>query len=88
MQSILHTRLCNELEIESKTIWHTNCNIFLCNKNFRGNMFELTVSDFSLIIAGLVLFIEVFSFIVGLFTRAFKIASENLIKVSTQVVFL
>jgi len=47
-------------------------------------MFELTANDFVLTLAGVVLFLGVISFIVGLFTLAFKIISGDFSKISKQ----
>ncbi len=47
-------------------------------------MFELTANDFVLTLAGVVLFLGVISFIVGLFTLAFKITSGDFAKISNQ----
>lgn len=47
-------------------------------------MFELTANDFVLTLAGVVLFLGVISFIVGLFTLAFKITSGDYAKISNQ----
>ena len=47
-------------------------------------MFELTANDFVLTLAGVILFFGVISFIVGLFTLAFKITSGDFAKISNQ----
>ena len=47
-------------------------------------MFELTANDFVLTLAGVVLFLGVISFIIGLFTLAFKITSGDFAKISNQ----
>jgi len=47
-------------------------------------MYELTANDFALTLAGVVLFLGVISFIVGLFTLAFKITSGDFAKISNQ----
>jgi len=47
-------------------------------------MFELTANDFVLTLAGVILFLGVISFIVGLFTLAFKITSGDFAKISNQ----
>ena len=47
-------------------------------------MIELTANDFVLTLAGVVLFLGVISFIVGLFTLAFKITSGDFAKISNQ----
>ena len=47
-------------------------------------MFELTANDFVLTLAGVVLLLGVISFIVGLFTLAFKITSGDFAKISNQ----
>jgi len=47
-------------------------------------MFQLTANDFVLTLAGIILFLGVVSFIVGLFTLAFKIASGDFAKISSQ----
>jgi H+/Cl- antiporter ClcA len=47
-------------------------------------MFELTANDFVITLAGVVLFLGVISFIVGLFTLAFKITSGDFAKISNQ----
>jgi H+/Cl- antiporter ClcA len=51
-------------------------------------MFELTANNFVLTLAGVVLFLGVISFIVGLFTLAFKITSGDFAKISNQSVKL
>jgi len=47
-------------------------------------MFQLTANDFVLTLAGIVLFLGVISFIVGLFILAFKITSGDFSKISSQ----
>ncbi len=47
-------------------------------------MFELTANDFVLTLAGIVLFLGVISFIVGLFILAFKITTGDFSKISSQ----
>ena len=47
-------------------------------------MFELTANDFMLTFVGVVLLLGVVSFIVGLFTLAFKITSGDFSKISSQ----
>ena len=47
-------------------------------------MFELTANDYLLTLVGVVLFLGVISFIVGLFTLAFKITSGDFAKISNQ----
>ena len=47
-------------------------------------MFALTANDFVFTLAGVVLFLGVISFIVGLFTLAFKITSGDYAKISSQ----
>ena len=49
-------------------------------------MFGLTSNDFILTLAGVVLFFGVISFIIGLFTLAFKIIAGDFTKVSKQSV--
>ena len=47
-------------------------------------MFQLTANDFVLTLAGIVLFLGVISFIVGLFILAFKITTGDFSKISSQ----
>jgi len=47
-------------------------------------MFELTANDFVLTLAGIVLFLGVISFIIGLFILAFKITTGDFSKISSQ----
>jgi hypothetical protein len=47
-------------------------------------MFELTANDFVFTLAGIVLFLGVVAFIIGLFTLAFKITSGDYAKISSQ----
>ncbi|MCJ7648912.1 MAG: hypothetical protein MUP85_09890 [Candidatus Lokiarchaeota archaeon] len=47
-------------------------------------MFELTANDFVFTLAGVVLFLGVVSFIIGLFTLAFKLISSDLSKITDQ----
>jgi len=47
-------------------------------------MFQLTANDFVLTLAGIVLFLGVISFIVGLFILAFKITTGDFTKISSQ----
>ena len=47
-------------------------------------MFQLTANDFVLTLAGIVLFLWVISFIVGLFILAFKITTGDFSKISSQ----
>lgn len=47
-------------------------------------MFQLTASDFVLTLAGIILFLGVISFIVGLFILAFKITTGDFSKISSQ----
>jgi len=47
-------------------------------------MLQLTANDLSLTLAGVVLLLGVISFIVGLFTLAFKITSGDFAKISSQ----
>ena len=47
-------------------------------------MFELSANDFVLTLSGVALFLGVISFIVGLFTLAFKITSGDFAKISNQ----
>jgi hypothetical protein len=47
-------------------------------------MFELSVNDFVFTLAGVVLFLGVIAFIVGLFTLAFKITTGDYAKISNQ----
>ena len=51
-------------------------------------MFQLTANDFVLTLAGIVLFLGVISFIVGLFILAFKITTGDFSKISSQSVKL
>jgi len=47
-------------------------------------MFQLSANDFVLTLAGIVLFLGVISFIVGLFILAFKITTGDFSKISSQ----
>ena len=47
-------------------------------------MFQLSANDFVLTLAGIVLFLGVVSFIVGLFILAFKITTGDFSKISSQ----
>jgi hypothetical protein len=47
-------------------------------------MFEMTVDNFVFTLAGVVLFLGVLSFIIGLFTLGFKITSSEYAKISSQ----
>jgi len=47
-------------------------------------MFELSANDYVLTLAGIVLFLGVVAFIVGLFTLAFKITSGDYAKISNH----
>ena len=47
-------------------------------------MFQLTTNDFIFTLAGIVLFLGVVSFIIGLITLAFKITSGDYAKISNQ----
>ena len=47
-------------------------------------MFELSANDYVLTLAGIVLFLGVIAFIVGLFTLAFKITSGDYAKISNH----
>lgn len=47
-------------------------------------MFELSANDYVFTLAGIVLFLGVISFIIGLFTLAFKITSGDYAKISSQ----
>jgi len=47
-------------------------------------MFALTVNDLLFTLAGVVLFLGVVSFVIGLFTLGFKITSSEYAKISSQ----
>lgn len=47
-------------------------------------MFGLSANDFMFTLAGVILFLGIISFIIGLFTLAFKITSSDFSKISSQ----